>query len=47
MLHHTRAVHRGVKHALLVADMPFGSYQSDPIEAVQNASRFVKEAGRK
>src|SRR6266852_5441407 len=32
MLHHTRAAHRGVKHALLVADMPFGSYQSDPID---------------
>src|ERR1700682_1369698 len=45
MLHHTRAAHRGVKHALLVADMPFGSYQSDPIEAVRNASRFVQEAG--
>ena len=45
MLHHTRAAHRGVKHALLIADMPFGSYQSDPIEAVRNASRFVKEAG--
>ena len=45
MLHHTRAAHRGVKHALLVADMPFGSYQSDPLEAVRNASRFVKEAG--
>src|SRR6266478_2083033 len=38
MLHHTKAVRRGVKHALLVADMPFGSYQSDPIEAVRNAS---------
>ena len=45
MLHHTRAAHRGVKHALLVADMPFGSYQSDPSDAVRNASRFVKEAG--
>ena len=45
MLHHTRAAHRGVKHALLIADMPFGSYQSDPIEAVRNAARFVKEAG--
>ncbi len=30
MLHHTRAAHRGVKHALLMGDMPFGSYQSDP-----------------
>ena len=45
MLHHTRAVRRGVKHALLVADMPFGSYQADPNDAVLNAARFVKEAG--
>ena len=45
MLHHTRAAHRGVKHALLVGDMPFGSYQSDPSDAVRNAARFVKEAG--
>jgi 3-methyl-2-oxobutanoate hydroxymethyltransferase len=45
MLHHTRAARRGVKHALLVADMPFGSYQADPSEAVRNAARFVKEAG--
>ncbi len=45
MLHHTRAVHRGVKHALLVGDMPFGSYQADPNDALRNAARFVKEAG--
>jgi 3-methyl-2-oxobutanoate hydroxymethyltransferase len=45
MLHHTRAVRRGVKHALLVADMPFGSYHTTAEEAVRNASRFVKEAG--
>jgi 3-methyl-2-oxobutanoate hydroxymethyltransferase len=45
MLHHTRAARRGTKHALLVADMPFGSYQSDPNEAIRNAARFVKEAG--
>jgi 3-methyl-2-oxobutanoate hydroxymethyltransferase len=45
MLHHTRAVHRGVKNALLVADMPFGSYQVDSSEAIRNAARFVKEAG--
>jgi 3-methyl-2-oxobutanoate hydroxymethyltransferase len=45
MLHHTRAVRRGVKHALLVADMPFGSYHATAEEAVRNASRFVKEAG--
>ena len=45
MLHHTRAARRGVKHALLVGDMPFGSYQVDAAQAVRNAARFVKEAG--
>ncbi len=45
MLHHTRAARRGVKQALLVADMPFGSYQVDANDAVRNAARFVKEAG--
>ena len=45
MLHHARAVRRGTKHALLVADMPFGSYHSDTAESVRNAVRFVKEAG--
>ena len=45
MLHHTRAVRRGVKHALLVADMPYGSYHVNTEEAVRNAARFVKEGG--
>src|SRR5450631_1721901 len=45
MLHHTRAVRRGTRHALLVADMPYGSYHDDPKDAVRNAIRFVKEAG--
>ena len=45
MLHHTRAVRRGVKRALIVADMPFGSYHADISEALRNAVRFVKEAG--
>jgi 3-methyl-2-oxobutanoate hydroxymethyltransferase len=45
MLHHTRAVRRGVKHALLIADMPYGSYQVDANDAIRNAARFVKEAG--
>lgn len=44
MLHHTRAVCRGVKKALVTADMPFGSYDS-PAQAVRNAKRFLKEAG--
>jgi 3-methyl-2-oxobutanoate hydroxymethyltransferase len=45
MLHHTRAVRRGVKRALLIADMPFSSYQISTEEALRNAVRFVKEAG--
>src|SRR5579859_5020532 len=45
MLHHTRAVRRGVKHALLVADMPYGSYHVGADDAVRNAARFMKEAG--
>ena len=44
MLHHTRAVRRGVKRAFVVGDMPFGSYVSHA-EGVANAVRFVKEAG--
>jgi 3-methyl-2-oxobutanoate hydroxymethyltransferase len=45
MLHHTRAVRRGVRRALVVADMPFGSYHGTISEGVANAVRFVKEAG--
>jgi len=45
MLHHVKAVRRGVKNALLVADMPYGSYQIDATAAVANAARFVKEGG--
>src|SRR5712692_8538444 len=45
MIHHARAVRRGTKHALLVADMPFGSYHSDTAEPLRNAVRLVKEAG--
>jgi len=45
MLHHTRAVRRAVKAALVIADMPFGTYQGDAKEGVANAVRFVKEAG--
>ena len=45
MLHHTRAVRRGVRKALLVADMPYGSFHGEKTEAVRNAVRFVKEAG--
>ncbi len=45
MLHHVKAVRRGVKNALLLADMPYGSYQVDASEALRNATRFVKEGG--
>jgi 3-methyl-2-oxobutanoate hydroxymethyltransferase len=45
MLHHARAVRRGTRRALLVADMPFGSYHTDTAESLRNAVRFVKEAG--
>ncbi|HEX4006121.1 MAG TPA: 3-methyl-2-oxobutanoate hydroxymethyltransferase [Acidobacteriaceae bacterium] len=45
MLHHTRAVRRAVRRALVAADMPFGSYQTSVAEGVANAIRFVKEAG--
>jgi 3-methyl-2-oxobutanoate hydroxymethyltransferase len=45
MLHHCRAVSRGVKRTLLVGDMPFMSYQVSESEAITNAGRFLKEAG--
>jgi len=45
MLHHTKAVVRGVENALVVGDMPFMSYQVSVEEAVRNAGRFIKEAG--
>jgi 3-methyl-2-oxobutanoate hydroxymethyltransferase len=45
MLHHVKAVRRGLKNALLIADMPYGSYHVDSKEAVVNATRFVKEGG--
>lgn len=45
MLHHCKAVARGARRAFLVGDMPFMSYQAEPIEAVRNAGRFIKEAG--
>lgn len=45
MLHHTKAVCRAVKSALVVADMPFLSYQTSIADAVANAGRFLQEAG--
>jgi len=43
MIHHTRAVSRGVKRALVVGDMPFMSYQASTEDAIKNAGRFLKE----
>jgi 3-methyl-2-oxobutanoate hydroxymethyltransferase len=45
MLHHTRAVRRGVQNALLVGDMPFMSYHATIDDAIRNAGRFIKEGG--
>ena len=45
MLHHVKAVHRGTKHAFLVADMPYASFQLEPKMAVRKAARFLKEGG--
>jgi len=43
MLHHAKAVVRGVEHALVVVDMPFGSYNSSIPQAIGNANRLLKE----
>lgn len=43
MIHHTKAVVRGVEHALVVTDMPFGSYNSSIPAAITNATRILKE----
>jgi len=45
MLHHAKAVRRAVKDALLIADMPFSSYQVNPQDSAKNAGRFIEEAG--
>jgi 3-methyl-2-oxobutanoate hydroxymethyltransferase len=45
MLHHTRAVRRGAHRALVVADMPYGSYHTDLSESLRNAMRFIKDGG--
>ena len=45
MLHHTRAVVRGAPHSFVVGDLPFGSYQEGPQQALATATRFLKEAG--
>jgi len=45
MIYHATSVIRGVQRALVVVDIPFGSYQSDPKEALRSAIRIMKESG--
>src|SRR6266446_7808830 len=45
MLHHTRAVRRGTRRALVVSDMPYMSFQTGRRDALRNAGRFLKEGG--
>ena len=45
MIHHTKAVSRGAKNTLVVADLPFMSYQTSVYDAVVNAGRLIKEGG--
>src|SRR3954468_5581875 len=45
VIYHTRLVMRGVKRALVVADLPFMSYQVSPQQAVESAGRLIKEGG--
>lgn len=45
MIHHVKAVVRGCENALVVADMPFMSYQTSVYDAVKNAGRFIQECG--
>ncbi len=44
MIYHSEAVHRGAPNTFVVGDMPFMSYQTTPMVAVENAGRFLKEA---
>ena len=45
MIYHARSVVRGVKRALVVCDMPFGTYQVNPTDGVRNAIRIMQETG--
>lgn len=45
MIHHTKAVTRGAKNAMVITDMPFMSYQTSVYDAVKNAGRLIQEAG--
>jgi len=43
MMHHSRAVKRGCSSAFIIGDMPFGTYENNPTQALDNAIRFVKQ----
>ncbi len=45
MIHHSKAVMRGVKKSFVVCDLPFGSYESSPQQATQSSIRLIKETG--
>jgi 3-methyl-2-oxobutanoate hydroxymethyltransferase len=45
MIHHTKAVVRGTKQAMVIGDMPFMTYQISPADALRNAARFMQEGG--
>ena len=45
MIYHASSVIRGIERSLVVVDIPFGSYQSDPKEALRSAIRIMKESG--
>ncbi|HSK24927.1 MAG TPA: 3-methyl-2-oxobutanoate hydroxymethyltransferase [Egicoccus sp.] len=45
MIHHTRAVSRGAPNSIVVGDLPFGTYQDGPSQALASATRMLKEAG--
>lgn len=45
VIHHTKAVARGSRNALIVADLPFMTYQIDPVQALGNAARLLQEGG--
>ena len=45
MIHHSAAVRRGAPDGFIIGDMPFGSYQTGPRDAIMNGNRFLKEAG--
>ncbi|MDR2123113.1 MAG: 3-methyl-2-oxobutanoate hydroxymethyltransferase [Flavobacteriaceae bacterium] len=45
MIYHAQSVYRGIQRAMLIVDLPFGTYQSDPIQAYRSAVRVMKETG--